>query len=74
MVSGAVNKSVCGWWLDEVSEVLSRVGAIIGAANYAVQYDMNRDGVINAIDVALISPCVAAYGDVKLVYLQLVRR
>jgi hypothetical protein len=54
--------------------VLSRLGAIIGAANYAVQYDMNRDGVINAIDVALISPCVAAYGDVKLVYLQLVRR
>ena len=60
--------------MQDVTAVQLRVGPVIGAANYAAQYDVNRDGVINAIDVALISPCVAAWGDVKLVYLSLVRR
>jgi hypothetical protein len=58
----------------DVTAVQSRVGAIIGAANYAVRYDVNRDGVIDAADVALISTCVTTYGDVQRVYLPLVRR
>ncbi|HZY41157.1 MAG TPA: dockerin type I domain-containing protein, partial [Anaerolineae bacterium] len=58
----------------DISAVQARVGAIIGSTNYAVQYDLNRDGVIDAADVALISPCVITYGDVRVVYLPLVRR
>ena len=38
----------------DITAVQSRVGAIIGDANYAVQYDVNRDGEIEAPDVALI--------------------
>ena len=38
--------------MQDVTAVQARVGAVIGAANYAVQYDVNRDGVIDAIDVA----------------------
>ncbi|MBI5565569.1 MAG: hypothetical protein HY870_11770, partial [Chloroflexi bacterium] len=58
----------------DVTAVQSRVGSIVGDANYAVQYDVNRDGVIDAADVALISPCVITYGDVKLLYLPLIRK
>ena len=58
----------------DITAVQSRVGSIIGSANYAVQYDVNRDGVIDATDVAFISSCVATYGNVKLVYLPLIRR
>ena len=57
-----------------IGAVQSRVGAIIGAANYAVQYDVNRNGVIDAADVVLISTCVTTYGNVQRVYLPLVRR
>jgi len=58
----------------DIAAVQSRVGSIIGGANYAVQYDVNRDGAIDAADVALIGPCVITYGDVRVVYLPLVRR
>ncbi len=58
----------------DITAVQSRVGSIIGDANYAVQYDVNRDGAIDVADVALISPCVIAYGDVRVVYLPVVRR
>ncbi|HTP09264.1 MAG TPA: dockerin type I domain-containing protein, partial [Anaerolineae bacterium] len=58
----------------DVTAVQSRVGSIIGSVNYAVQYDVNRDGVIDASDVALISTCVVTYGNVKVVYLPLIRR
>lgn len=58
----------------DVAAVQARVGAVLGDANYAVQYDVNRDGVIDAADVAQISTCVVSYGDVKVVYLPLVRK
>jgi hypothetical protein len=60
--------------VQDVTAVQSRVGAIIGAANYAVRYDVNRDGVIDAADVAMISTCVTTYGDVQRVYLPLIVR
>jgi hypothetical protein len=58
----------------DVSAVQARVGSVIGAANYAVQYDVSRDGAIDATDVALISTCVVAYGNVKVIYLPIIRR
>jgi hypothetical protein len=58
--------------LSDVTAVQARVGTLIGNANYALQYDVNRDGTINAQDVALISTCAATYGDVRVVYLPLV--
>ena len=58
----------------DVTAVQARVGAVLGDANYAVQYDVNRDGVIDAVDVAQISTCVVTYGDVKQVYLPLIRK
>lgn len=58
----------------DVTAVQARVGSIIGDATYAVQYDVNRDGVIAAADVAQISTCVIAYGDVNLLYLPALRK
>ena len=59
---------------QDVTAVQARVGAVMGDANYAVQYDVNRDSIIDAADVAQISTCVVTYGDVKVVYLPLVRK
>ena len=58
----------------DIAAVQSRVGAVIGDANYAVQYDVNRDGAIDAADVTQMSTCVIAYGEVKLMYLPLIRK
>ena len=58
----------------DINAVQSRVGAMLGDANYAVQYDVNRDGVIDVQDVALISTCVVTYGNVRAMYLPLIRR
>jgi hypothetical protein len=58
----------------DIAAVQSRVGAVLGSANYAVQYDVNRDGSIDAQDVSLIGKCVAAPGETHSVYLPLVRR
>ena len=52
----------------------ARVGAVIGDANYAVQYDVNRDGVIDTTDVSLIGVCVAGPSGAHAVYLPLIRR
>jgi len=58
----------------DVTAVQSRVGSIIGAANYAVQYDVNRDGAIDAQDVSLIGGCVVELGGSHAVYLPLARK
>jgi len=42
--------------------------------NYAVQYDVDRDGTIDAEDVGLISACVVSYGTGRAVYLPIIRR
>jgi hypothetical protein len=58
----------------DVAAVQSRVGAISGDANYAVQYDVDREGDIDAQDVALIGRCVVGSSGGHTVYLPLVRR
>jgi hypothetical protein len=58
----------------DITAVQARVGAIIGDANYAVQYDGDRDGDIDAQDVGLIGTCAATYGDVRVLYLPLIRK
>jgi hypothetical protein len=59
---------------QDIQAVQSRVGAVWGDANYAVQYDVDRDGDIDAQDVGLISTCAATYGDVRALYLPLIRK
>ena len=58
----------------DITAVQARVGAVIGDANYAVQYDVNRDGVIDTTDVSLIGVCVAGPSGAHAVYLPLIRR
>ncbi|NTU65257.1 MAG: hypothetical protein HGB05_18120 [Chloroflexi bacterium] len=58
----------------DISAVQSRMGAVLGDANYAVQYDVDRDGDIDAQDIALIGGCVTGTGGGHTVYLPLVRR
>ena len=58
----------------DVSAVQARVGAVLGAANYAVQYDVDRDGDIDAQDVSLIGGCVAGMAGGHFVFLPLIRR
>jgi hypothetical protein len=58
----------------DINAVQSRIGAVLGDANYAVPYDADRDGDIDAQDVALFSACAVIYGDLRAVYLPLIRR
>jgi hypothetical protein len=58
----------------DITAVQSRVGTVLGDANYAVQYDVDRNGSIDAQDVALISTCAVTYGDVRVLYLPLIRK
>jgi hypothetical protein len=58
--------------LNDMLDTQARVGALIGEVNYEVQYDVNRDGSIDAQDVSLVSACAITYGDVRVVYLPLV--
>jgi Dockerin type I domain len=55
----------------DVAAVQAHVGISIGQPGYDVHYDLNRDGVIDAQDVALAQTCVVAYGNppLKTVYL-----
>ncbi|MFN8594777.1 MAG: hypothetical protein U0559_01130 [Anaerolineae bacterium] len=39
--------------LADITAVQSRVGAIIGDATYAVQYDVSATGMIDATDVGI---------------------
>ena len=59
---------------QDITAVQSRVGTVLGDANYAVQYDVDRDGDIDVQDVSLVGSCVVAYGDVRVLYLPLVRK
>lgn len=59
---------------QDMAAVQVRVGAVLGDANYAVQYDADRDGDIDAQDVSLIGACVAMPGGEHSVYLPLIRR
>ena len=61
--------------IKQMSPRCSRASAqCIGDANYAVQYDVNRDGDIDVQDVSLVGSCVVAYGDVRVLYLPLIRK
>lgn len=42
----------------DVEGVTARQGAQAGQANYHYRYDLNRDGVIDSQDVALVTACV----------------
>ena len=59
---------------QDVAAVQARLGAVLGDANYAVSYDVNRDGIIDATDVSLMSGCVISYGEVHALYLPLIRK
>ncbi len=59
---------------QDIQAVQSRVGAVLGDVNYGVQYDVDRDGDVDAQDAGLISACAVAYGDVRALYLPLIRK
>jgi hypothetical protein len=59
---------------QDTAEVQAHVGEAYGQPAYRQQYDLNRDGVIDAQDVLLVSVCLTPQGEVKRVFLPLVRR
>ena len=58
---------------QDTAAVRAHVGAAYGQPAYRQQYDLNRDGVINAQDVLLAGVCLSQ-GEVRRVFLPLVRR
>jgi hypothetical protein len=57
----------------DIAAVQARVGSVLGQPNYDYHYDVNRDGVIDATDVTLITTCVNTYGSAWQMYLPVIR-
>jgi len=58
----------------DVAAVQARVGAVYGQPAYDYRFDLNRDGVIDAQDVALAGVCVVEAQSANQVFLPAVRR
>ncbi|HYF65290.1 MAG TPA: dockerin type I domain-containing protein, partial [Herpetosiphonaceae bacterium] len=58
----------------DVAAVQARVGSGLGDANYAVRFDVDRDGEITAADVQLLGGCVGVAAPGWSVYMPFVAR